>query len=1472
MAESTSKPFMMQLREALVRSKRRWKKRLQLRWNESGSVFKTATMERAGDGDLDGWPLIKASLDALESSADWFGPLRAAIGPLIECVEVYERECDGRKEKLKLRKKLNVIMQDLTELKKHPAGFAMTGSIQCIIRDIQEEAETINDENKKAVSTGRRLISIMEGTGEILECYSRIDEHLQRLARNVNLRIMDTIYEQAKESRLTQILSAKSAFYDSGGVKRGSCAPGTREPQIKMLIEWASSPDSGRTCWMNGMAGTGKTTIAYTVCEMLGSQLGASFFCSRAISECRQVKSIIPCIAYQLARFSVPFSGALVKALTTNPDVHLRSLKQQYEKLIFEPLVEVKESLPADVIVVIDALDECEDPDSVGQILDLLLSPAYKLPIRYLVSSRPEKEICARMEARTSESGDTPLVLHDLQSDIVAADIKRYMQLELKDVGLNDEQWSKVLKQCGVLFIYASTMCHFIKQGHATDTLDESLEAITNSSYIPMEGEQSIDSLYSTILTTAFKRSGMSKGNTERMKAVLGSVICAVEPMKRDAIVGLLRLNSLQHLDSLLQPLRSVLNISEESGLVTTLHASFPDYLLSRDRSGEFWCDAARRHTALAEACLQVTEASKPKMNICGLPSSYLLDSEVEDLDERAQHAISPGLAYACQHWSTHLYRGEYQEALVDRVRTFFFDNLLLWMEVVNLLKKMRHGTGIIQQAEKWCTKNNIPEDVSKIAHDAVQFVSVYANHPTSKSTPHIYISMLPFWPPSRPVSTAYMPRTAGLVKPQGTAISQRTLSLLATWKVSGRSVESMGLSADGTRLAVPTEGSIDVLDTSTGEVMFSLTSQLAQRVNYVAMSPDGTQVAFDGTDRSLQLWNMSKDDATTELLPRTGSYISSVAFSSNASHVACGLDNGDIYICSLRTAEPPLGPLKGHTSQVSSVTFSPDCLHLASGSWDNTVRIWDVRTGHSIGQPFTGHTFRVTSVSYLPDGSRLVSASWDRTIRVWDIRAAQTVLGPLQAHSSVVTSATFSPNAAFIASASFDKTIRVYDALSGSTVLGPLQAHTDYVNWVIFSPDGSRLFSCSYDGTVRMWNVQDAAVSNALPPATGPSAEIYSVRYSHSGLRVVSGSSDGAVHVWNAETGELVLGPLSGHDRAVLCVDYSPSGRYIASASWDRTLRIWDADTGQDVHGPMKGHDSSVDCVRFSPDESTIVSGSSDGTVRLWDVKTGQCMMQLFRGDSPVWSVGFSPDGQHVVSGSHDGTIRVIDRRTGDTVVGPVHGHSDVIRSVEFSPNGMQIVSGSSDKSVRVWDAQTGQQVVVCGEDGVSHDSFVTFVGFSPNGLYIVSGSDDSTVCVWDAQTGKMLLGPLTRHTELVRCVQFSPDSSHVVSCSFDGTIRFWDVSSCATKSQTQEEMARGESQTAYPGQDDSKALDSWALDHEGWAVDSENRRLVWVPPDLRVPLPIPPNDLMISGQGSMRLDFHGAMMGETWAGCFRL
>ncbi|KAF8752950.1 hypothetical protein RHS01_07466 [Rhizoctonia solani] len=231
----------MLLRESLARAKSKFKRRLQLGKEHTGPTPSPTKVQRLGQADLDAWPLIKASITALESGADWFGPLKAAIGPLVECVEIYEREWGMRKEQHELRKKLDRIMQDLTELKRCSAEFAMTGSIQRIIDDIQEEAEMINEANQKAISAGRRLKSMIEGTEYILECYSRIDEHLQRLAvsvsrlvtidlnctqqLNVNINMINAVSQEAKELRLAKVLSAESAFYDSGGVSEAAAHP-----------------------------------------------------------------------------------------------------------------------------------------------------------------------------------------------------------------------------------------------------------------------------------------------------------------------------------------------------------------------------------------------------------------------------------------------------------------------------------------------------------------------------------------------------------------------------------------------------------------------------------------------------------------------------------------------------------------------------------------------------------------------------------------------------------------------------------------------------------------------------------------------------------------------------------------------------------------------------------------------------------------------------------------------------------------------------------------------------------------------------------------------------------------------------------------------------------------------------------------------------------------------------------------------
>ncbi|CEL59903.1 hypothetical protein RSOLAG1IB_09187 [Rhizoctonia solani AG-1 IB] len=173
---------------------------------------------------------------------------------------------------------------------------------------------------------------------------------------------------------------------------------------------------------------------------------------------------------------------------------------------------------------------------------------------------------------------------------------------------------------------------------------------------------------------------------------------------------------------------------------------------------------------------------------------------------------------------------------------------------------------------------------------------------------------MLPFWPRSRPVSVAYTPRTSGLVQPAGTAIDRRQLALIATWKVSATGVWSFGLSADGTRLAAPTENSIDVYSTTTGESVLSLTDERTRGVLRVTISPDGTRVAFVGNDKIAYLWDIANKGKVSQLLPHGTSGVESIAFSPDGSHVACGMDNGDIYMRELQQQVSSVVLLRGHT------------------------------------------------------------------------------------------------------------------------------------------------------------------------------------------------------------------------------------------------------------------------------------------------------------------------------------------------------------------------------------------------------------------------------------------------------------------------------------------------------------------------------------------------------------------------------
>jgi thymidylate kinase len=95
-------------------------------------------------------------------------------------------------------------------------------------------------------------------------------------------------------------------------------------------------PGSGpRTCawvfWLNGLAGTGKSTIATTICERLDKKqlLGASFFISRQQADTRDASNIVRSIAHGLTSRNRLIAEALCATLRDGSASVARCLGKQ---------------------------------------------------------------------------------------------------------------------------------------------------------------------------------------------------------------------------------------------------------------------------------------------------------------------------------------------------------------------------------------------------------------------------------------------------------------------------------------------------------------------------------------------------------------------------------------------------------------------------------------------------------------------------------------------------------------------------------------------------------------------------------------------------------------------------------------------------------------------------------------------------------------------------------------------------------------------------------------------------------------------------------------------------------------------------------------------------------------------------------------------------------------------------------------
>ncbi|KAG8700744.1 hypothetical protein FRC08_004471 [Ceratobasidium sp. 394] len=225
---------------------------------------------------------FKTLLQVLKRSSEAFGPLKEAVEGLSGCIDIVEQEAKTREDYKKLRGELEVIFNDLSGYLGGSAPPTVTPVIESISKSIKREVDIILQKEQR--NKLERIAEAMQDTDEVLECYRRIQMLLGRLTVNANMNMWKKIDEQTTKLRLGKLPNAPTAMYrstESDNLRRVGCTPNTRVDVLEQLQTWAADPTSEKVYWLNGMAGTGKTTVAYSLCEdlrrsrRLGAKVGA---------------------------------------------------------------------------------------------------------------------------------------------------------------------------------------------------------------------------------------------------------------------------------------------------------------------------------------------------------------------------------------------------------------------------------------------------------------------------------------------------------------------------------------------------------------------------------------------------------------------------------------------------------------------------------------------------------------------------------------------------------------------------------------------------------------------------------------------------------------------------------------------------------------------------------------------------------------------------------------------------------------------------------------------------------------------------------------------------------------------------------------------------------------------------------------------------------------------------------------------
>jgi hypothetical protein len=517
------------------------------------------------------------------------------------------------------------------------------------------------------------------------------------------------------DSPLSSLPYAKDAPFNSYAKQHDpTCLENTRVELLQEIYEWAEGGDERCIFWLSGLAGTGKSTIARTVARTYfdRNSLGASFFFSRGGGDVGHADKFVTSIALQFASGIPGIEQYLCDAVTERKDIANQSLRDQWNQLILRPLSKLDGGNCQSVyVIVIDALDECDNDNNIRIILHLLaeIRSSHTVRIRVFLTSRPEFPI--RYGFRYMPDAEhQDFILHEIPPPVVYQDISIFLKYNLRLIGEGDAQepgWPglealhHLVQIASGLFIWAATACRFIREGLSPD---ERLRVLLEGGNTPATPEEHLNEIYITVL-----RNSIQPRYTEQerqrlygmLRGVLGGIVILISPLSVKSLSRLLCIAE-QQVDRTLKNLHAILDIpNDEARALRLHHPSFRDFLLNKDRCQDpnFWVDEKKAHQMLADGCIRLMSVSL-RQDICDLEAPGVLVTDVES--SRIKRSLRLEVQYACLYWIQHLQNSCAHLQDNDHVHQFLEVHLLHWVEALSWIGKTSDGILALTSLESY--------------------------------------------------------------------------------------------------------------------------------------------------------------------------------------------------------------------------------------------------------------------------------------------------------------------------------------------------------------------------------------------------------------------------------------------------------------------------------------------------------------------------------------------------------------------------------------------------------------------------------------------------------------------------------------------------------------------------------------------------------------------------------------------------